>query len=39
MFWRKRKEVEIVTHCEFLDFDAWDMIPVCRDRKREVKRW
>jgi len=38
MFWRKRAEIEIATHCEFVPEDAWDSIPVCRDLKLEKRR-
>jgi len=37
-FWRKKAEIEIKTHCEFLPDDAWDMIPVCRDLKKMESR-
>jgi len=35
MFWKKKAEIEIVTHCEFIPEDGWDLIPVCRDLKKQ----
>lgn len=31
MFWTKRVDIEIKTHCEFVPKDGWSGVPVCRD--------
>jgi len=38
MFWKKKPEIMIETHCEFVPYEAWDNIPVCRDLKHSKRR-